>query len=36
LAHQLGSAGRALVETRFSREQFATSVNALYADFLEA
>jgi glycosyltransferase involved in cell wall biosynthesis len=35
-AQQLGCAGRALVETRFSREQFATSVNALYADFLEA
>jgi glycosyltransferase involved in cell wall biosynthesis len=36
LADQLGCAGRAFVETRFSREQFATSVNALYAQFLEA
>jgi glycosyltransferase involved in cell wall biosynthesis len=36
LAHQLGSAGRALVESRFSRDQFAANMNALYADVLEA
>ena len=34
LAQQLGSAGRALVESRFSREQFATNMNALYADMI--
>jgi glycosyltransferase involved in cell wall biosynthesis len=33
-AHQLGSAGRALVEARFNREQFSANMNTLYADIL--
>jgi glycosyltransferase involved in cell wall biosynthesis len=35
LARQLGDAGRALVQARFTWEQFAANMNALYAEFVE-
>lgn len=35
-ATELGDAGRRLVETRFSRAQFAEAMNALYADVLQS